>query len=112
MRQDIADDINGECGVFLQHLGVIGSLFAGGIGIQMPTDIFNLPRNCRRIAPRRALEGHVFQEMRYAIVFRRFVSRADRDIGAEGNGVHARHVFRNNGQAIGKAGNADGFGHG
>ena len=63
MRQDIADDINSQRRIFLQDLGVISGLFARGIGIQMPADILDLPRNRRRIAPRGALEGHMFQKM-------------------------------------------------
>ena len=107
--QDIANDISGERHILLQHLAVIGGVFAGGIGVDLAPDILNLTRNGRRIPARSALEGHVFEEMRGAIHRRILMAGAGGDIGAEGDGLHPRHGLGDDGEAAGQGGDLDGI---
>ena len=58
-----------------------------------------------------ALERHVLEEMRDAVLRRQFVARAGGDVGAERDGLDPLHPFGDDGQAGGQAGQLDGFGH-
>ena len=61
--QDVADDVEPQRGVFLQHLDVIGGLLTRGVGVDMATDSLHLLGDRRGAAGGRTLERHVFKEM-------------------------------------------------
>ena len=65
--------------IFLQHLGVIGGVFARGIGIEVAADRLDLLGDGERRAPLGALERHVLEEMGDAVDLRRLVAGADID---------------------------------
>ena len=111
MRQDVPEDIGGEGQILLQHLGVEGGILAGGIGVEVPADILDLPRDGSRVPPRRALEGHVFEEVGDTVLRRCLVPRAGMDIGADGAGFHTWHRLRDHGEAVRQARQADGVVH-
>ncbi len=113
--QDVADDVGGERRVLLQHLDVVGGLLARGVGVDMPAHRLDLLGDLGGAAPLGALEGHVFEEMRDAVLLRQLVARAGGDVGAERDGLHPVHPLGHHGQAGGEAGDADrvtcGVGH-
>ena len=111
MGEDVADDVGGEAEVFLQHLAVIGGAFARRVGVEVAADILDLARDGGRVALRGALERHVFEEVGDAVLRCRLVARAGADIGAEGDGLDARHGLAHHGEAVGQGGQADGVGH-
>ena len=74
MGQDVADDVEAQRGVFLQHLDVIGGLLARGIGVDMAADGFDFLGDFRGAAGGGPLEGHVFEEVGDAVFRRGFVA--------------------------------------
>ncbi len=109
--QDVADDVGGQRGVFFQDLGVVGGLLAGGVGVEMAADGFDLFGDLGGRAAFGTFEGHVLEEMRDPVLRLGLVAGAGGDIGAERDGLDALHPFGHDGQAGGQPGQADGFGH-
>ncbi len=109
--QDVADDVGAQRGVLLQQLDVIGGLLARGVGVDVAAHRLDLLGDLRRGAALGALEGHVFEEVRDAVLLRGLVARAGGDIGAEGDGLDPVHAFGHDGQAGRQAGELDGIGH-
>ena len=107
--QDVADDVGGERGVLLQHLHVIGGLLARGVGVDVAADRLDLLGDLRRGAALGALERHVLEEVRDAVLRLLLVAGAGGDIGAERDGLDPLHPFGDDGEAGGEAGELDGF---
>lgn len=61
--QDIADDIDGNWDVLAETLGVVDSLLAGGIGVEMRPEVLNLQLKRMLGPPAGTLERHVLEEM-------------------------------------------------
>ncbi len=101
-----------ERGIFFQHLDVIRGLLARGVGVDLAAHRLNLLGNLHGAARRRALERHVFEEVRDAVLGRGFTARAGTDIGAERHCLHPLHPFGHDGQAIRQARDLNWFGHG
>ena len=109
--QDVADDVGGERRVFLQHLHVIGGLFARRVGVDVAADRLDLLGDLHRRPTFGALERHVFEEMRDAVLRLQFVARASRDVRSERDGLDPLHPFGDDGKAGGELCQLDGFGH-
>ena len=56
---------------------------------------------------RGALEQHVLDEMRDAVLLRRFAARAGADPDADRDGAHVRHGFGDHADAVGERGHFD-----
>ena len=109
--QDVGDDVEGERGVLLQHLRVVGGLLARGVGVDVAADRLDLLGDLRGGAAFGALEGHVLEEMRDAVLGLRLVARAGGDVGAERDGLDPLHPFGDDGKAGAEARKLDCFGH-
>ena len=66
--QDIGEDIGGERHVFLQHAGEVAGVLHRGRRIEVATDILDGRGNLQRVARLGALEGHVLEHMRDAVL--------------------------------------------
>ena len=97
--QDVADDVGAEGEVLLQQLDVVGGLLARGVGVDVAADILDRLGDLGRGAPLGALEGHVLEEMRDAVLGLGLVAGAGGDIGAEGDGLDPVHGLGDDGQA-------------
>ena len=58
---DVGDDVHAQRQVLLENLGVIGGVFARGIGVEVAADGFDFLGNGDGTAPFRALEDHVLE---------------------------------------------------
>ena len=105
--QDVADDVSPERQVFLEQLHVIGGLFPGGVGVDVAAHILDRFGDFRRTPALGALEGHVFQKVRSAVLGLRLVAGAGRDIGADGHRLDPVHGFGHDREARGEAGDLD-----
>ena len=85
--------------VFLQHLDVVGGLLARGVGVDVAADRLDLLGDLRGRAALGALERHVLEEVRDAVLRSALVARAGGDIGAERDGLDAVHPLGDDGQA-------------
>ncbi len=66
----------------------------------MPADCLDFLGDVAGAAPLGALEGHVFEEMRDAVDFRRFVPRPDIDPDAERHGINGVDPVGDDAQSI------------
>ena len=112
MGQDVADDVGPQRHVLLQHLYVISGLLTRRVGVDMAADILDLLGDRHRRALFGALERHMLEEMRGAVLAGVLVAGAGGDVGAERDGLDAVHPFADDGEAGGQPGDADGVGFG
>lgn len=61
--EDVADDVDGDGDVLAEALGVVDSLLARGVGVEVCAEVLDLELECVLRAPAGALEGHVLQEV-------------------------------------------------
>ena len=78
MRQDVGQHVEPERDVGLEHARVIGRHLDAGAGIEIAADRLDLLGDLARGAARRALERHVLEEMRDAVLVRLLVTAAAR----------------------------------
>ena len=76
-----------------QRPGVVADLFAGGEGVQVPAQRLKTRRDGAGVAALGALEHHVLDEVRHAVVFLLFVARTNTIHGKDRGrlGVLIRH---------------------
>ena len=106
--QNVGENVDGERDIVLQHAGVIGGLFASGIGVDEAADAFDLFGDAAGGAALGALERHVLEHVSDAVRFLRLVARARVHPDADGGGFEVRHRVGDDGQAIGKLGETGG----
>ena len=80
---DVAQNIEREREVLAQHARVIGGRVDPGRGVELAADRLDLLGDVASAPPRGALEGHMLQEMRDAMLALRFASAAGPDPDAE-----------------------------
>mmetsp|Transcript_11819 Transcript_11819/g.31902 ORF Transcript_11819/g.31902 Transcript_11819/m.31902 type:complete len:270 (-) Transcript_11819:93-902(-) len=83
VMQDIRQDVDALQQVVLEALGVVHGLLPRGVRVQMAAHVLDLLLELDAAAPTGALEGHVLQEMRRAVVFLRFEAAARIDPNAD-----------------------------
>src|SRR3546814_7116295 len=88
--QNIRQKIDGKRQVVLQYTRIIGRRLMRGMGIEMPADVFDFFRDGARRAALRALERHMFEQMRNAVLARAFMARAGIHPDADRNGFEMR----------------------
>ncbi len=91
LRQDIREDIHGQRHMVLQHAGIIGCRLGRGGGVQLAADILDLLSDLPGGSLARALERHVFQQMRDPVFGFGLVPRSRLDPGAESHALKMRH---------------------
>ena len=100
--QDVGEDIAGERHVLLQHSGEIAGVLNRGGGVQVPADILDGLGDLQRIAAGRALEGHVLEDVRDAVLGLGLAARAGLGPDAQRRTLEVRHVVGQNGHAVGQ----------
>ncbi len=101
-KDDVAQDVERERHVLAQHAGVIGGGVDTGRGVEVAADILDLFGDLLGAAARRALEGHVFEEMGDAVLGSRLAPAAGPDPDAERDGLDLGHGVADHGQTIGE----------
>ncbi len=94
--------------VGLEDTGVIGRGFDAGAGIEVAADGLDCLRELARVAALGALEGHVLEEMRDAVLVRLLVAAAGPDPHAKRGGFQMRHGVGDDCQPGWKLGEFDG----
>jgi len=61
--EDITDDVDGFGNILLEALGVVDSLFARSVGVEVSTNVLNLKLQSVLGTTTSALEGHVLEEV-------------------------------------------------
>ena len=105
--QDVGKHVERQRHVGLHHPGIIGRGLGRGAGIEVAADRLDLLDDLARGAPRRALERHVLEQVRDAMLVRLLVAAADAGPDAERGGLEMGHVVGDDGQAGGKLGDFD-----
>ncbi len=92
--EDVGEHVERERHVGLQHPRIIGRGLGRGAGIEVAADRLDLLDDLARGAPRRALERHVLEQMRDAVLVRLLVAAADAGPDAERRGLEMGHRRR------------------
>ena len=100
--QDVGQHVERERHVGLEHARVIGGGFDRGAGVEIAADRLDLLGDLARGAPRGALERHVLEQMRNAVLVRPLVAAAGADPDAERGGLQMRHRIGHHDEAGGK----------
>ena len=86
--------------VLVQHLGVETDQFLGGEGVQIAADRIHRARDILGGPAGGALEQHVLDEVRDAVLFAVFAPRTRADPDAHGDGTHVRHGLGDDAHAV------------
>ena len=102
VQHDVGDHVQGHHHIARQDAGIIGCHLAAGIGVDIAAHILDLFGDPQGRAPAGALEGHVFQKMRDAVLGGRFVPPARFDPKADAGGLQTGHCLGHDAKAVGK----------
>ena len=91
LGQDVGEHVERQRHVGLEHARIIGGVLGAGRGIEIAADRLDFLGDLPRAAPPRALERHVFEEMRDAVLVAAFVAAAGIDPDAERSRLEMRH---------------------
>ena len=91
LGKNVGEYVECERHVGLEHARVIGGVLGSGRGIEIAADRLDLLGDLACAAPPRALERHMFEEMRNAVLVAAFVAAAGSDPDAERSGLEMRH---------------------
>ena len=91
LGQDVGQHVERERHVGLEHARVIGGGLVTGRGVEIAADRLDLLGDLARGAPRRALERHVLEQMRDAVLVGALVAAAGADPDAERGALEMRH---------------------
>ena len=105
--EDVGEHVERQRHVGLHHPGIIGRGLGRGAGVEIAADRLDFLDDLARRAPRGALERHVFEQMRDAVLVRLFVAAADAGPHPERRGFQMRHGIGDDGEAGGKLGDID-----
>ncbi len=105
--EDVGQHVERQRHIRLQHPGVVGRGLGRGAGVEVAADRLDFLDDLARRAPRGALERHMLEEMRDAVLVRLFVTAADAGPYPERRGLQMRHGVGDHRQAGGKLGNID-----
>ena len=89
--QDVGEHIQRQRHVGLEHARIVGGGFDRGRGIEIAADRLDILGDLTRGPPRGALERHVLEQMRNAMLVRLLVAAAGADPDAERSGLQMRH---------------------
>ena len=100
LEEDVAEEVDGERQVFRKCPRVISGVLARRISVEMAADGLDLGGDGEGVAPPRALEGHMFEQMGDAVERRRFAARAGVDPHPDGDRLEPRHMLAGDAQAV------------
>ena len=89
--QDVGQHVQRQRNIGLHHFGVISGVLRAGGGIEVAADRLDLLGDLPRGPARRALERHVLEQMRDAVLVRLLVAAAGTDPDAERGAFEMRH---------------------
>ena len=92
--------------VFGEHMGVIGGVLRARRSVEIAAGRLDLLGDGARAAPPRALEGHVLEKVRKAMLACALVARAGPDPDAERGGLKMRHGVGDDAQSRWQGGDA------
>ena len=98
--QDVGQDVDGQRHVVAEHARVIGGGFDAGRGVDLAADILDFGGDLEGAAPAGALERHVLEQMRHAVLVVAFVAGSGFDPDAQRNGFDAGQGFGRDCQAV------------
>ena len=107
LGQDVGQHVERQRHVGLEHARVIGGALGAGRGIEIAADRLDLLGDLAGGAPSRALERHVFEEMRDAVLVAPLVAAAGIDPDAERGRLEMRHRFGHHADAGFQGGDLD-----
>ena len=93
--------------VGLHHPRIIGRGFGRGAGVEIAADRLDFLDDLARRAPRGALERHMFEQMRDAVLVGLFVAAADAGPDPERRGLQMRHGIGDHRKAGRQLGDVD-----
>src|SRR5271169_9326 len=97
--ENVRENVERQRNIGLHDARVIGSGFRRGSGVEIAADRLDFLDDFTRRAPRRAFEGHVFQQMRDAVLVGLLVAAADAGPHPERRGLKMRHRIGDDGEA-------------
>ena len=83
LGQNVGEHVERQRHVVLEHARIVGGAFGAGRGVQIAADRLDLLGDLTGRAPPRALERHMLEEMRNAVLVMKFVAAAGSDPYAE-----------------------------
>ena len=90
-RKNVGQHVERQRHVLPEHARVIGRAFGAGCGVEIAANRFDLFGDLARSAPPRALERHVFEKMRNAMLVAALVAAAGGDPDAKRRRLEMRH---------------------
>ena len=105
--ENVGQHVERQRHIGLHHPRIIGGGFGRGAGVEIAADRLDFLDDFARRAPRGALERHMFQQMRDAVLVGLFVAAADAGPDAERRGFQMRHGVGDDGKAGRKLGDID-----
>ena len=99
IQEYVRQYVHGAMNVLVEYLREVHRLFPTGIRVEVSTHILDLDLEFVLRAAGRALECHVFEEVRRSVVTTRLVSGSGVDPYADRGGVRAGHGFRRDAQS-------------
>ena len=106
--ENVADHVQRQRHVFLQHAGVKGCLFAAGVSVEHAAHGLDLFGDLAGTARGRALERHMLQHVGNAHLGGRFIATAGINPDAQSGAFDPCHGIADDRQAIGKFGDFQG----
>ena len=106
-EDDVAQDVEGEAEILAQHARVIGRRVDAGRGIQLAANRLDLLGDVLSAPPRRALEGHMLEEMGDAVLGQALAAAAGADPDAKRHRLHVGSRMAHHGEAIRQSGQLD-----
>ena len=105
--EDVGQDVEREPGVVGEEMRIIGGLLDAGRGVEVAAGRLDLLGERAGRAAARALEGHMLEQVRQALLVGGLVARAGSDPYAERGGFQMRHAVGDDAQPGGQGGDLD-----
>ena len=102
--ENVADDVEREPDVASHHPGEIAGALDAGFGVEIAAHIFDRFGDVAGGAPARALERHVFEQVRKPVLVDALVPGARGDEDADRGRLHMRRRVGDDGESGGKDG--------
>ena len=97
--EDVAEDVERQRDVVLEHARIVRGGLDAGRGVDFTPDRLDLLGDLGRGTRRGALEGHVLEEVREAVLVVAFRARAGADPDAERRALQMVHLVRDDPEA-------------
>ena len=100
VQHDVGNHVEREPGVVSENAGVIGGHLARGIGVDIAAHVLDRLGDLKRVPGLGALERHMFEEMRDAVLIGALVPPAGIDPDADRGRAQPRHVLGHDADAV------------